>query len=84
MVNETPFEDVRFERSGFSIPDLKWRELVFTGALREEAGAWVRDPSRPMSPFGVPDLLPEGVRFRVLRERGRVLLVRLPETAAGG
>lgn len=77
MVNETPFEDVRTDEQGFSLPDLKWRELVFTGAMRPEGEAWLRDPSRPMTPFAVPDLLPEGVRFAVVRRDGRVHLARL-------
>jgi hypothetical protein len=63
---------------GWSVPDLKWRELVFTGAMRPEGQAWVRDPSRPMTPFARPGLLPEGARFEAQREGGRVRLRRLP------
>lgn len=75
-MNETPFEDVRVDGQGFSLPDLKWRELVFTGAMRPEGEAWVRDTSRPITPFAVPDLLPEGVRFEVVRKEGRAHLKR--------
>ena len=30
--NPQPFEDVVLTDDGFSIPELKWRELVFIGA----------------------------------------------------
>lgn len=72
-----PFADVQFSEDGFSIPELKWRELLFVGALRAEADAFVRDPSRPLPPFRVPDLFPEGVRFRAQRRAGRVLIRRV-------
>lgn len=81
MVDETPFEDVVLCEDGFSIPDLKWRELAFTGAMRPDGEAWVRDPSRPMTPFAQPGLLPEGARFELRREAGRARLRRLPEGA---
>lgn len=74
MDDQTPFADVRVSEAGFSIPELKWRELLFIGAMRPEGDAFVRDPSRPMPPFRVPDLFPEGVRFAVSREGGRVRL----------
>lgn len=61
---------------GFSIPELKWRELLFIGALRREGDAFVRDPSRPLPSFRVPDLFPEGVRFLVAREGQRVTIRR--------
>jgi hypothetical protein len=73
---ERPFEDVRRDGPGFSIPDLKWRELLFVGALRADGEAFVRDPSRPLPPFRDPDLFPEGVRLRARREAGRVHLTR--------
>ena len=60
---QRPFEDVREAPGGFSIPELKWRELVFVGALRREGDAWVRDPSRPLPPFRIPDLFPDGAAF---------------------
>ena len=74
---ERPFEDVRREASGFSIPELKWRELLFVGALRPEGSAFVRDPSRPLPPFRDPGLFPEGVLLRVRRGAGRVHLTRV-------
>jgi hypothetical protein len=71
---QDPFADVVLVEGGFSIPELKWRELVFIGALRPEGDAFVRDPARPLPPFRHEGLFPEGVRFRVVREAGRVLL----------
>jgi hypothetical protein len=59
---------------GFSIPELKWRELVFVGALRAEGDRWVRDPSRPLPPFRVDGLFPLGIRFQAERRGGRVFL----------
>jgi hypothetical protein len=76
-VDERPFEDVRWSGSAFSIPELKWRELLFVGALREEDGLFVRDASRPLPPFAAGDLFPSGVRFRAVREGGRVRLERV-------
>ena len=73
---ERPFKDVRLVPGGFSIPELKWRELVFVGALRAEGEAFVRDPSRPLPPFRAPDLFPEGQRFTVGREGTRVVVRR--------
>jgi hypothetical protein len=72
-----PFADVIMSDDGFSIPDLKWRELLFIGALRAESGGFVRDPSRPLPPFQRTDLFPEGGRFAVRREAGRAHLKRL-------
>jgi hypothetical protein len=74
--HQEPFADVRPEADGFSIPELKWRELVFVGALRPDGGAFVRDPSRALPPFRQGDLFPEGVRFRVTRVGGRVVVRR--------
>jgi hypothetical protein len=76
MVDESAFLDVVPLEGGFSLPELKWRELVFIGALREESGAWVRDPARPLPLFAVQDLFPAGVRFLVERAGGRVLVRR--------
>jgi hypothetical protein len=70
---QEPFADVRPERGGFSIPELKWRELLFVGALRPDGDAFVRDPTRPLPPFR-EGLFPEGVRFRVERSGGRVVV----------
>jgi hypothetical protein len=79
---ETPFLDVVPVADGFTLPELKWRELLFVGALRPEgAGFFVRDPSRPLPLFAVPGLFPEGVRFRVEGAAGRVIVRR--ETPGG-
>jgi hypothetical protein len=69
-----PFADVRILPDGFSIPALKWRELLFVGALRGEDGFFMRDPARPLPPFRLPDLFPEGVRLQVERKGGRVVI----------
>lgn len=70
---QEPFADVQpAEGGGFSIPELKWRELLFIRALVPDRDGFVRDPARPLPPFRQPDLFPEGVRFRVERRRGRV------------
>ena len=72
--NPQPFEDVVITGDGFSIPDLKWRELVFIGAVREEDGLFVRDPERPMPPFRREGLFPEGQRYAVTVEGTRACL----------
>jgi hypothetical protein len=74
---ERPFEDVQPAGDGFSLPELKWRELVFVGALRKDGEAYVRDPTRPLPPFRIPDLFPEGQRFGARRAGGRVVLRKL-------
>jgi hypothetical protein len=74
---QRPFEDVRETADGFSIPELKWRELLFVGALRRDGEAFVRDPSRPLPPFRLAGLFPEGVRFAAALEEGRVLIRRV-------
>jgi hypothetical protein len=76
VVDERPFEDVEITGDGFSIPELKWRELVFVGALRREGETFVRDPSRPLPPFRAGDLFPEGQRFVATPAGGRVRLRR--------
>jgi hypothetical protein len=73
---EPPYEDVRLEEGGFSIPELKWRELLFVGALRRDGDSYVRDPARPLPPFRIADLFPEGVPFTAQRAAGRVRLRR--------
>ena len=75
MVDERPFEDVQTTDDGFSIPELKWRELLFVGALRRDGETFVRDPSRPLPPFRAGDLFPEGERFTAT-PRGRRVLIR--------
>ena len=76
--HQQPFADVELLEGGFSIPELKWRELVFVGALAAEGDYWVRDPSRPLPPFRISGLFPSGVRFRVERRQGRVHVRREP------
>ena len=77
MVDERPFEDIEMTGDGFSIPELKWRELVFVGALRREGETFVRDPSRPLPPFRAGELFPEGQRFEATPMGGRVRLRRV-------
>jgi hypothetical protein len=77
MIDRTPFADVVILAKGFSIPELKWRELLFIGALKPDGDCFVRDAGRPLPPFEIPDLFPPGARFRVSRENGRVRIERL-------
>ena len=71
-----PFADVQETEGGFSIPALKWRELVFVGALKPDGDGFVRDSSRPLPPFLIPDLFPEGTRFCVRLQGERVHVAR--------
>ena len=80
MPDQDPFTDVVFTDRGFSIPELKWRELMFIGVLRPEGELLVRDPTRPLPPFAVPGLFPAGATFRVSREGERVHLIRVEPT----
>jgi len=73
--HQEPFADVVPVEGGFSIPELKWRELLFLRALRPDGDAFVRDPGRPLPPFRREGLFPEGVRFRAERD-GRRMVVR--------
>jgi hypothetical protein len=75
--NPQPFEDVVMTDDGFSIPQLKWRELVFIGAVREQDGVFVRDPARPMPPFRREGLFAEGERYTAVPEGTRVRLRRV-------
>jgi hypothetical protein len=75
---QEPFADVVLLADGFSIPRLKWRELVFIGALRAEGDHYVRDPARPLPAFRLGDLFPAGRRFRVATEGERVVVRRAP------
>jgi hypothetical protein len=84
MVDEAPFFDVLPVDGGFSLPELKWRELVFVGALRADGDAFVRDPARPLPLFAFPDLFPEGRRFSAERRGDRVVLRSVPSQAAPG
>jgi hypothetical protein len=72
--HQEPFADVEVLEGGFSIPELKWRELVFVGALRADGDGWIRDPSRALPPFRITDLFPEGVRFQVERQGARMVV----------
>ena len=71
------FVDVEITDAGFSLPSLKWRELLFIGALRQEGGLFVRDASRPMPPFAHGDVFPEGVAFRAEPDGDRIRLTRV-------
>ena len=75
-MSQQPFADVAPMEGGFSLPELKWRELLFVGALRPEAGAFVRDPSRPLPPFRASGLFPDGVRLKAARDGDRVIVSR--------
>jgi hypothetical protein len=81
---QDPFADVAPVPGGFSIPELKWRELLFVGALRAEGDGFVRDPSRPLPPFRAEGLFPEGVVFRAVRSGGRVVLRAVRGAPRGG
>jgi hypothetical protein len=75
--HQEPFADVvPLAGGGFSIPELKWRELVFIRALVPDGELFVRDAARPLPPFRQDGLFPEGARFRVERRGGRVLVRR--------
>ena len=78
------FEDVKRRAHGFDLPDLKFRELLFIGALRRtDAGSDLSieevevDPSRPMPPFREDGLFPAGARYRVERCGGRAWFTRI-------
>lgn len=70
MVDERPFENVIREGRSFLLPRRKWRELLFIGAIVPEGELYIRDPTRPMPAFRDPDLIPEGVLFRVQPAEG--------------
>ena len=63
-----PFGDVRETARGFSIPRLKWRELLFVGALRADGDAFVRDAGRPLPAFRDETLFAEGVRLEIVSQ----------------
>lgn len=79
------FEDVKKHDGGvLDVPDLKFRELIFIGALRRlddgsdpETAEVEVDPSRPMPPFREEGLFPPYSRFRVVRRDGRARFTRL-------
>ena len=81
----TVFEDVKkYDGGVLDLPDLKFRELIFIGALkREDDGAdptralVVVDATRPMPPFREEGLFPPGSRFSVVRQGGRARFTRI-------
>ena len=77
MVDERPFEDVVYTEHGFSIPTLKWRELLFVGALRAEGDHYVRDPSRSLPPFRDESLFPPDAQYTVSVSVSRTELRRI-------
>jgi len=76
---QQPFVDVELTAEGFSIPELKWRELLFVGAVKAEGEGFVRDPSRPLPPFRLSGLFPVGVCFRIRRVGARIHVRSPPE-----
>lgn len=74
---DKPFLDIEVGTESFSIPLRKWRELLFIGAIVRSGEDYVRDPSRPLPEFRIPDLFPEGARFRVKEEDQRVFIQRV-------
>lgn len=77
--DEKPFEDVQLTEDGWILPSLKWRELLFIGALRPEGDDFVRDVARPMPPFAVGEIFPPDMRFSAAVEGTRVRLRRRPK-----
>ena len=72
---QQPFADVvLLEGGAFSLPELKWRELLFIGALRAEGAFFVRDPSRALPPFRLLGLFRDGVSFQAMLEGRRVVV----------
>jgi hypothetical protein len=74
---DKPFLDIEGGTESFSIPLRKWRELLFIGAIIRRGKEYVRDPSRPLPAFRIPDLFPEGARFRIKEEKKRVFIQRV-------
>ena len=83
----TVFEDVKRHDGGvLDLPDLKFRELIFIGALKRlddaadpEKAEVVVDETRPMPPFREEGLFPPRARFSVVRHAGRARFTRRPE-----
>ena len=79
------FEDVRKHEGGeLDLPDLKFRELLFIGALKRvdeggdpETALVVVDETRPMPPFREEGLFPPHSRFKVTRRAGRARFTRV-------
>ena len=72
-----PYQDVERDRLAFTLPQLKWREILFVGALVKEGDHYVRDASRPLPRFRDPDLFPLGARFRARVVGQRVRIERI-------
>jgi hypothetical protein len=85
------FEDVKKHDGGvLDLPDLKFRELIFIGALKRlDDGAdptraeVVVDETRPMPPFREEGLFPPQARFTVERRNGRAHFTRVVLGARG-
>lgn len=79
------FEDVRKHEGGvLDLPDLKFRELIFIGALKrlddgtdQGKALVVVDETRPMPPFREEGLFPPKARFEVVRVGGRARFTRI-------
>jgi hypothetical protein len=79
------FEDVKKHEGGvLDLPDLKFRELIFIGALKRlDDGSdpgkadVIVDPSRPLPPFREEGLFPSHSRYSVERRNGRALFTRV-------
>ncbi len=79
------FEDVNRRGGGeLDLPDLKFRELIFIGALRRlddgsdpSRAEVIVDETRPMPPFREEGLFPAGARFSVARRDGRAHFTRV-------
>ena len=76
---EKPFLDIQGDKASFTIPRRKWRELLFIGAMVPDGEYFVRNPSRPLPAFLVPDLFVTGVRYRVRDEGKRAHIQRLDQ-----
>jgi hypothetical protein len=74
---DKPFLDIEGGTESFSIPLRKWRELLFIGAIVREGECYVRNPSRPLPSFRIPDLFPKEARFRVNEDEKRVFIQRI-------
>ena len=74
---DKPFFDIDGKRESFTLPRRKWRELLFVGALVLDGDAYVRDPSRPLPAFRIPDLFPVGARFKAQEEGEHVRIEKV-------
>ena len=81
----TVFEDVKKHDGGvLDLPDQKFRELIFIGALKRvddgsdpDRAEVAVDETRPMPPFREEGLFPPRSRFAVERRGGRARFTRL-------